>query len=80
MPKEQRNKGKRKVNPAPKPQRLDMPVFNYISACCGLKAQKPALVKTADAEGTLGSWRCGGCGKSAKVSRIKNEIKQEVSA
>lgn len=71
MPKKQQNKGpKRKPTPV-KP--LGEPVFTYTSACCGVKAVKPALVKTEDAEGTLGSWRCGGCGKPSKVSRHKNK-------
>jgi hypothetical protein len=49
--------------------------------CCNIKATKPALVKTPDAEGTLGSWRCVGCGKSCKVNRVKAEkIQSEVTA
>lgn len=83
MPKKQQNRGpKPKAIKAIKP--LDAPVFLYLSVCCSLKATKPALLKTADAEGTLGSWHCTGCGKSAKVTRIKNEkpapeITQEVA-
>jgi hypothetical protein len=70
MSREQRNKGpKKKVN-LPKP-RAQEPVFVYTSACCGVKAVKPALLKTPEAEGTLGSWRCSGCGKSCKCSRAK---------
>ena len=78
MPKKQQNKGpKRKPTPV-KP--LGEPVFTYTSACCGVKAVKPALVKTEDAEGTLGSWRCLGCGKSCQVNRVKAEkIQSEVT-
>jgi hypothetical protein len=44
------------------------PVYRYISACCSVQGNKPALLKTPEAEGTLGSWRCSGCGKRCKVS------------
>lgn len=70
MSKEQRNKGpKKKVNP-PKPV-VREPVFLYLSACCSVKAIKQALVKTSDAEGTLGTWRCSGCGKACVCGRMK---------
>jgi hypothetical protein len=70
MPKKQQNKGpKKKFNP-PKPVATE-PVFRYTSACCGLKAIKPALLKTPEAEGTLGSWRCSSCGESCKCNRSK---------
>lgn len=76
MSREQRNKGpKKKFNPPPKPV-AQAPTFAYTSVCCGVKAIKPALLKTPEAgdallQGTLGSWRCGGCGKSCKCNRTK---------
>lgn len=51
------------------------PAKQYISLCCSLPANKPALVKpeggrrdekAADQKG-LGHWRCSGCRKSCKV-------------
>jgi hypothetical protein len=82
MPKEQRNRGPKvkAIKPVAKP--LDAPAFLYFSVCCNLRATKPALLKSGDAEGTLGSWRCTACGKSCKCNRTKNspEIKTEVSA
>jgi hypothetical protein len=50
---------------------MQEPVFLYTSVCCSAKAIKPALLKTPEAEGTLGTWRCGGCGKACKCSRSK---------
>jgi hypothetical protein len=47
------------------------PVFNYTSTCCNEPAQKPALVRTEEATGTLGHWRCGKCSKGCKVKRSK---------
>ena len=47
------------------------PVFNYTSVCCNEPAQKPALVRTEEATGTLGHWRCGKCSKGCKVKRSK---------
>ena len=82
MPKKQQNRGP-KSKATKSVATLDAPVFNYFSVCCNIKATKPALVKTPDAEGTLGSWRCVGCGKSCKVNRVKAEkaeIKSEVTA
>lgn len=64
------NKGPKKQRPVPA-KNLDDPVFVYTSACCGVRANKPALTKTPKAEGTLGSWRCSQCGKPCKCSRAK---------
>jgi len=75
MPKKQRNKGpKRASKPA---VRLNEPVFHYTSACCGVRASKPALVKTPEAEGTLGTWRCSGCSKICKVARTRIKSAEE---
>jgi hypothetical protein len=64
-----RNKGpKSKIAPA---RKLDAPMFLYFSVCCNVKASKPALLKTPEAEGTLGKFRCGNCDKRCKVQRIK---------
>ena len=80
MPKKQQNRGPKSKAIKPVVKALDAPVFNYFSVCCNIKATKPALVKTPDAEGTLGSWRCLGCGKSCKVNRVKAEkIQSEVT-
>ena len=65
--KKQRNKAKA---PAPK---LGAPVFLYFSKCCNVKAVKPALCKTAEKEGTLGTWRCTGCGKKCTCNRTVNK-------
>ena len=46
-------------------------VFVYTSVCCNEPAQKPALVRTEEATGTLGHWRCGKCSKGCKVKRSK---------
>jgi hypothetical protein len=47
------------------------PKFQYISQCCQSTAKKDALIKTPEASGSLGKWRCSTCGKkcSVKVSR-----------
>jgi hypothetical protein len=78
MPKKQQNKGpKRKATPTPA---VKQEVFVYTSKCCGVRAVKPALVKTPEAEGTLGKFRCGGCGKRTPVFRNKAVQKtQEVN-
>jgi hypothetical protein len=60
--------------------------FSYWSVCCNEVAKKtpcvaasrniqPHLGAHPEAEGTLGSWRCGTCGKSCKCTR--NVRKQE---
>jgi hypothetical protein len=64
-----RNKGPKTA--APQARKPEAPVFAYISVCCNAVAAKPALRKTPEAEGTLGSWRCGSCGKPCKCSRTK---------
>ena len=43
-------------------------VFAYVSVCCKVLADKPALVKSGEAQGTLGHWRCSSCRKACKVS------------
>jgi hypothetical protein len=48
-------------------------VYAYVSSCCSALADKPALRKTKEAEGTLGSWRCSACGKSCKVRPTSKE-------
>ena len=47
------------------------PVNAYTSVCCGLPATKPGCVKVDKKkalEQGLGSWRCSGCHKAAKVT------------
>jgi hypothetical protein len=57
----------------PRPFIAPPTVFNYTSACCGVQAKKPSVLEVSkqseDKQGTLGSWRCTGCGKSCKCSR-----------
>jgi hypothetical protein len=43
-------------------------VYAYVSSCCSALADKPALRKTKEAEGTLGKWRCSACGRRCSVS------------
>lgn len=68
---------------APKPFNAPPTVFNYTSACCGVQAKKPSVLEVSkqseDKQGTLGKFRCTGCGKRAKVSRSlrKEEAKGE---
>lgn len=58
-------------------------VFAYTSACCGARAEKPALLKVrpapkskgkkredADPVG-LGHWTCSACGKGCSAVRSK---------
>ena len=54
-------------------------VFVYTSVCCNEPAQKPALVRTEEAAGTLGHWRCGKCSKGCKVKRNKAKEKDDPS-
>lgn len=78
-------KNSKKSKPAPPAVKRD-PIadakFLYTSACCNELAKKTPLVaanKTTlpylgakpEAEGTLGSWRCGKCGRPCKVARHK---------
>lgn len=42
----------------------------YVSDCCNLLAEKPAV---KDNEGALGTWRCSGCRKVAKVRPANKE-------
>lgn len=69
-----RNKGPKKPKVAPQARKPEAPVFVYISVCCNVGAVKPALKKTPEAEGTLGSWRCGSCGKPCKCTRTKYKV------
>lgn len=39
----------------------------YISACCSVRANKPACSKSEKADSTLGHWRCGKCKRPCKV-------------
>ena len=58
---------------APRPFHAPPVVFNYISACCSVLAKKPSVLEvskqTEDKLGTLGKFRCTGCGKRCKCSR-----------
>ena len=57
--------------------------FVYTSMCCGVRANKPSLVNTPEAEGTLGTWHCTKCSKKAAVRRTvkaKEEPKAEEAA
>ena len=65
--------------PAPRAFNMEDAVFAYFSVCCSELATKPALVKTPEAEGTLGSWRCGKCSKPCNVQRTK-KVKQDAVA
>ena len=50
------------------------PVLQYTSVCCSMPATKPACVKVDKKkalEQGLGSWRCTGCHKAAKVTVSK---------
>lgn len=78
----------RKNRPIPK---VTVPaVFAYVSACCNQLAEKPPCTVAKGqtigtyvgakpaGESTLGSWRCTGCRKPCKVSRITpTKAKQE---
>ena len=58
---------------APRPFVAPPTVFNYTSACCGVQAKKPSVLEVSkqseDKQGTLGKFRCTGCGKRCKCSR-----------
>ena len=66
-------------------------VFVYTSACCGARAEKPALVKVRPAPKSkgkkrdetdpigLGHWTCSNCGKGCKAVRSK-PAKEETNA
>jgi hypothetical protein len=47
-----------------KPVNIRDAVKAYISVCCNVLAEKPAC---KDNEGALGTWRCSGCRRVAKV-------------
>jgi hypothetical protein len=73
---------------APRPFIAPPAVFNYISACCSVLAKKPSVLEvsrqTEDKQGTLGKFRCTGCGKRTKVSRqlrkVSRQLRKEVLA
>jgi hypothetical protein len=56
------------------------PVFIYTSNCCNANAQKAPCMyvdkKTAETQG-LGTFRCSGCRKVAKVTRSKNKLDKD---
>lgn len=54
-------------------------VFNYMSVCCKEPATKPALVRTEEADGHLGHWRCTKCHRNCKVTRSKVKDNIEVT-
>jgi len=58
---------------APRPFIAPPGVFQYTSACCNVQAKKPSVLEvskqTEDKIGTLGKFRCAGCGKRCKCSR-----------
>jgi hypothetical protein len=39
----------------------------YVSDCCNVLAEKPSV---KDNEGALGTWRCSGCRRVAKVRPV----------
>jgi hypothetical protein len=58
------------------------PVNVYLSVCCGLPAVKPACVrvdKKKALEQGLGSWRCSGCHKAAKVTVGKPKASETIT-
>lgn len=75
----------KKTKPAPRNVNAADAVFSYFSICCNALAKKAACViargqnvgiflgAKPEGEATLGSWRCGACGKPASVTRVKNE-------
>jgi hypothetical protein len=42
-------------------------VYAYVSSCCTVLAEKPAV---KDNEGALGKWRCSGCRKRCTVRPV----------
>ena len=76
---EMRNKGPKKPKVAPQARKPEAPVFVYISVCCNVGAVKPALKKTPEAEGTLGSWLAEAAESraNARVPNTKFPIQQE---
>jgi len=88
--KPQKNDGKKPyaAKPPKKPYVRRGPVYEYISACCGVKALKPRAaqkVTVVDPETKkpktevkgLGHWHCTQCKKHCKVTRTKPEPKPE---
>lgn len=70
-----RNKNKKKITP----RKFDEPVNDYMSVCCGVRANKPPCSYVPRAErgktaqdtvwSTLGTWRCEKCKQKCKVRR-----------
>ena len=52
---------------APKSFKLENAVKAYASSCCNVLADKPSV---RDSEGSLGKWRCRGCGKRTSVRPV----------
>ncbi len=58
------------------------PVNAYTSACCGVPATKKPCVAVSKKDAltqTLGKFRCGGCGKRAKVTVSKFKAPETVT-
>ena len=77
MPKKQHNKGPRTKTKAALPQ--GDPVFRYTSTCDSMPATKAPLLKTPEAEGTLGTFRCMGCNKPCACTRSKFKAEEKPS-
>ena len=85
---EKRKRWAKKAVPKQKPVAIRREnAFEYISACCSAPARKPKAGmkeavrdpetgKTKDKPKGLGHWRCGACGKVAKVSPRKPTPKE----
>jgi hypothetical protein len=77
--------------PAPVRDPMADAKFAYFSVCCNVVAKKtacvaankntqPRLGAAPEAEGTLGSWKCSGCGKPCKCTRqVRKEGSNEES-
>ena len=67
---------KNKRSQKPKPQMKGEPVFTYVSDCHNVRATKVPLLNPHDMEAaretSLGTFRCGECGKRCKCARSKN--------
>lgn len=84
MPKKQRNKGPKRPKPAA-PVKAGNPMFVYTSVCCVVKATKTPcwfVGKDSDEAKTqsLGTFRCGACGKKCKCNRTKFKTEEPVNA
>ena len=76
---EKRARWAKQNKPKAKPVVQNIPTREYISVCCKVQARKPAAGqkemtrdpdsgKSKSVPKGLGHWRCGGCGKSCKVT------------